>query len=283
MSEEISFRRVDVGEVHLHCACAGDRGPLVVFLHGFPEAWFSWEKQLVALARAGFRAVAPDMRGYNESDKPLGVASYEVERLTEDVAALVRAFGETRAHVVGHDWGGVVAWAFAMLYPEMLDRLAVINLPHPERMLHGFRTARQLKKSWYIFFFQLPFAERLLARHGFALLRRIFIDDIGEQAPRYVEAIRREGALSAALAYYRASIRRAATGRVPDLRVIERPVLVLWGENDRYLGKELAVPSPKWVPHARVVFLPGVSHWVQHEVPDVVNAKLLEFFGQASS
>src|SRR5690242_12831972 len=150
-----SFRFVDVGEVRLHVADAGN-GPLVVLLHGFPEFWYTWRRQIPALAQAGFHAVAPDMRGYNLSDKPAGVRAYRVPALVEDVAGLIRACGAARATVIGHDWGGLVAWAFAMEHPEMLDRLVILNSPHPRAMARAIRTPRQFLKSWYMMFFQIP-------------------------------------------------------------------------------------------------------------------------------
>jgi pimeloyl-ACP methyl ester carboxylesterase len=184
---------VDVGELRLHCAFAGpEDGPLVVLLHGFPEFWWSWRHQIPALAAAGFRVVAPDMRGYNLSDKPLGVEAYRIEKLVGDVAGLIRALGRERAHIVGHDWGAVVAWEFAMRRPEMTERLAVLNVPHPREMLKGLRRPAQLRKSWYIFFFQLPAVpERLLAQNDFAFLRKTFKGYPREDVDRYVEAAKR--------------------------------------------------------------------------------------------
>src|SRR5262245_18860577 len=131
--EDVAFRFVDAGGVRLHVAEAGS-GPLVVLLHGFPEFWYAWRHQIPALARAGFHVVAPDMRGYNLSDKPRGVHPYRVPTLVEDVAGLIRASGAPRAAVVGHDWGGLVAWALAMQHPELVDRLVIVNSPHPKNM-----------------------------------------------------------------------------------------------------------------------------------------------------
>src|SRR5919202_6066254 len=140
------FVEVEPG-VQLHYVEAG-AGPLVVLLHGFPEFWFSWRRQLPALAAAGFRAVAPDLRGYNLSSKPRGLEAYRVGRLARDVARIIEQLGQQRAAVVGHDWGGGVAWAFAMRYPTLVERLVILNMPHPVRMLEGLRTLRQLGKSW---------------------------------------------------------------------------------------------------------------------------------------
>mgnify|MGYP005852097999 CR=1 FL=1 len=282
-------RTVDVGEVRLHVAEARPAGaaevpadaPLVVFLHGFPEFWWSWRHQLRALAEAGFWAVAPDMRGYNESDKPAGVDAYRVEKLAGDVAGLIRALGRERAFVVGHDWGAVVAWAFAQEHPSLLERLAILNVPHPLAMMRGLRRPEQLKKSWYIFFFQLPvIPEKTASRSDFAFLRRTFELDgtPSEEIEQYVDAIRVPGALTSAINYYRSAIRRVVRGDVPKSKVIDRPVLVIWGDRDRYLGKEMAEPPARFVPNARVVHLPESTHWVQNDAPEKVNALLLEFF-----
>ncbi len=293
-SDGFLHRKIDVGDVQLHIAEARPEGtaeatelpshvPLVVFLHGFPEHWWSWRHQLSAMSKAGLWAVAPDMRGYNESDKPAGTSAYEVEKLAGDVAGLIRALGRQEAIVVGHDWGAMVAWAFAMEHPEMLQRLAILNVPHPLQMMRGLRRPAQLKKSWYIFFFQLPFVpERLLRRNDFSLIRRMLREDgfPDDQIERYVEALRVPGVVTSALNYYRATMRRVLTGRIPKTRPIEHPVLVIWGDQDRALGKELAEPPARFVPHAKVVHLPEATHWVQNAAPEKVNELLLDFIRQ---
>ncbi len=285
----ITHRYADLPEVRLHYVEAGT-GPLVVLLHGFPEAWFAWQHQIPALVAAGLRVVAPDMRGYNLSGKPAGVRAYTADRLTGDVAALIRQVGDrgpdgdvAPAAVVGHDWGAAVAWLFAMRYPALLARLAVLNVPHPARMMQGLRTLRQLRKSWYIFFFQLPWLPEASFRAGdFAVLRGTLRRDpvrpgafSDEDIERYVAAAAQPGALTGGMNYYRALIRHPqAAGPVQR---IEAPVLVIWGEQDRYLGPELAEPSQKWVPNCRVERLPDASHWVQADAAERVNALLMGF------
>jgi pimeloyl-ACP methyl ester carboxylesterase len=283
--------RIDVGEVTLHVAEARpqtasvDDAPLVILLHGFPEAWWSWRHQLRALADAGLWAVAPDLRGYNESERPVGVAHYTVERLAGDVAGLVRALGRQSAFVVGHDWGALVAWSVAQLHPEVVSRLAILNVPHPLQMMRGLRTARQLLRSWYVAFFQLPFGvpERALAAGDFAGLRRTFAADgfTSADIDPYVDAMRRPGAMTAAMSYYRAAVRGAVRGGAPRARVIDCPVLVIWGDRDRFLGKELATPPARFVPNARVEHLPDASHWVQSAAPERVNELLVAFAREA--
>ena len=282
----MAHRYADLAGVRLHYVEAGE-GPLVVLLHGFPEFWYSWRFQIPALAAAGFRVVAPDMRGYNLSDKPKGVEGYALETLARDVERLIWALGEERAVVVGHDWGGIVAWAVAMLHPERVERLAILNVPHPERFSRGLRTPRQLLRSSYAFFFQIPWLpERLIRAGHFAILRYVFRNDpvrpgtFGEEdIDRYVEAFSRPGALTAAINYYRALARRPPAVARKLRRRIEAPVMVIWGQRDLFLVPELARPDPTLVPDARVERLPDASHWVQQDRPERVNALLLDFLG----
>jgi pimeloyl-ACP methyl ester carboxylesterase len=271
------------GGIRLHYVEAG-AGPLVVLLHGFPEYWYSWRHQLPALAKAGFHVVAPDMRGYNLSDKPLGWRAYDAEHLARDIAGLIRHFGAERAYLAGHDWGAAVAYTVAMRHPEALEKLAILNVPHPERMLAGFRTARQLRKSWYMFFFQIPrLPERLIERDNFSFAKRsLRADSPGSfsdvDLERYEEAWSRPGALTGMINYYRAALRHTPKAALASLRPIELPTLVIWGERDRHLGAELAEPLPQWVPNVRVERLPEATHWVQHDAPERVNELLTEFF-----
>jgi epoxide hydrolase 4 len=284
---QLVHRYADLADVRLHVVEAGS-GPLVILLHGFPEFWYSWRQQIPALANAGFHAVAPDQRGYNQSDKPAGVRAYGIKALTQDVANLIRDCGAERAVVVGHDWGAVVAWNFAMRYPQMLDRLVIMNVPHPERFLRGLRTLRQLRKSWYMFFFQLPWLPEASIRAGhFATLRRTFRTDpvhpecfSAEDIARYMEAMAQPGALTAAINYYRAAFRPATAQSQGGFQRIDAPVLVIWGEQDRYLGSELAEPDRGLVPNVRVERLPDASHWVQVDQPAIVNRLLLDFLAE---
>ena len=282
----VTHRYADLGDVRLHYVEAGE-GPLVVLLHGFPEFWYSWRHQIPALAAAGFRVVAPDMRGYNLSDKPGGVQAYRVELLTRDVERLIRACGAERAVVVGHDWGAIVAWLFAMREPAMLERLVIMNGPHPVAMMRDMLNPLQLARSAYVFFFQLPWLPELAAQAGgFASLRWMLRTDplradafTPEDIERYVEAMAQPGALTATINYYRAAVQRNPLSAREQLRRIDAPVLVIWGEQDRALGPELAEPPHAWVPNARVERLPDASHWVQNDRPERVNALLLDFLG----
>ena len=284
---QLSHGEAEVGGgIHLHYVEAGE-GPLVVLLHGFPEFWYSWRHQIAPLAQAGYHVVAPDMRGYGLSDKPQSWRAYETGLLAEDIAGLVRSFGEQDAIVVGHDWGAAVAYTVAMRHPEMVRRLAILNVPHPTRMLEGFKTLRQLRKSWYMFFFQIPrLPEHLIAREDYSFAKRSLRADskdafTDEDLERYVEAWSQPGALTGMINYYRAALRRSPGKTLALMKPIEAPTLVIWGMRDRHIGSELAEPPHEWVPNVRVERIAEATHWVQHDAPERVNELLLGFFDDA--
>ena len=278
---------IDVGEVRLHCVTQGE-GPLVVLLHGFPEFWYSWRYQIPYLARR-FKVVAPDMRGYNLSDKPPRVSDYSLDKLAGDVKGLIEAFGETDAHVVGHDWGGAVAWSFAMAYPDYVAKLAVLNAPHPAAFAKNIMSnPRQMMRSWYMFFFQIPvLPEMLLKGMGGYMLKRSFTDwAIDKQAfsdddlEILAGAASMPGALTGGMNYYRALTRNLKAlstmrGEVPK---IKSPTLLIWAQDDRALGIELTFGlEPYFENGITVRYIPDCSHWVQQEQPEVVNELLGEF------
>lgn len=276
--------------IRLHVVAAGpEDGPLVVLLHGFPEAWFSWQRQIPALASAGYRVLAPDMRGFNLSDKPQGVDKYHIEHLTGDVAALINWAGAERATVVGHDWGANVAWHFAMRHGDMLDRLVTMNVPHPATMKTAFINPAQLLRSSYAFAFQFPrLPERMFLARDVAVLRKTLqVDPMREGAfteediDRYVEAMKQPGAVTGGMNYYRAAFRQGKEQTL-DVCPVIAPVLVIWGERDRFIGKQYADPPVDLAPNARVVRLPDASHWVQNDRPERVNELLLEFLPGSS-
>jgi pimeloyl-ACP methyl ester carboxylesterase len=262
-------------------AVAGDR--LALFLHGFPECWFSWREQLPLLARLGWRAWAPDLRGYGESERPPAVRDYAIERLMDDVSGLIRASGARETLLVGHDWGGVIAWYFAMRRPEELARLCVMNLPHPACMARAFGRGRQLLRSWYAFFFQLPWLpEALLAAGDYRAVRQAFLGMAVDKS-RFPEAVldvyrdnaARPGALTAMVNYYRDLVRGGARRqRALGFPRIELPTLMVWGEQDRALGIETTYGTEDYVSDLVLRYLPDVSHWVQQEAPEKVNAML---------
>ncbi|MEW5931062.1 MAG: alpha/beta hydrolase [Gemmatimonadota bacterium] len=281
-AEPWTHRDAVVNGVRLHYVEAGE-GPLVVLLHGFPEFWYEWRHQIPALAAAGFRVAAPDMRGYNLSDKPEGVDAYRIEPLVEDVAGLVRHLGVERAHLVGHDWGGVVAWYFAMLRPELLDRLAILNAPHPAAFAREIVKPDQMLRSAYAGFFQLPAVPELALRAAdFALLERVLRTEPARpgaftdvDVERYKEAFARPGALTASLNYYRAFAR----GDKPPVRPVAAPTLLVWGEKDPHLVVRLTEGLEEWVPGIRVERIPEASHWVAADEPELVSRLLAGFLG----
>jgi pimeloyl-ACP methyl ester carboxylesterase len=286
---QLSHGQADVGGgIRLHYVEAGD-GPLVILLHGFPEFWYSWRNQISPLAQGGYHVVAPDMRGYGLSDKPQSWRSYDTGLLADDIAGLVRSFGEQSAIVVGHDWGAAVAYTVAMRHPEVVRRLAILNVPHPARMVEGLRSPRQLRKSWYMFFFQIPrLPEHLIARDDFSFAKRSLRADskeafTDEDLERYVEAWSQPGALTGMINYYRAALRRSPGKALAQMKPIEAPTLVIWGMLDRHIGSELAEPAHELVPNVRVERIAEATHWVQHDAPERVNELLLGFFDDARS
>jgi pimeloyl-ACP methyl ester carboxylesterase len=272
--------------VRLHFVAAGS-GPLAIVLHGFPEFWYSWRYQLPELA-AIRRVVALDMRGYNLSDKP--ARGYDLATLTNDVRAVIEALGERQADVIGHDWGGLVAWTFAMRQPDYLRRLVVLNAPHPATLTREWRHPGQFRRSAYVGFFQLRgIAEDAIARDDFSYLWRTFrAADPGsawlshDDIQHFVDALARPGALTAALSYYRQLLRNGATALSPA-RVITAPVLLLWGELDPYLGPWMADNLEPWAPAILVRRFATAGHWLNQQMPEQVNAELRAFLEPVST
>lgn len=277
-------REAVVNGVRLHYVEAGS-GPLVILLHGFPEFWYSWRHQIPALAAAGFHVLAPDLRGYNLSDKPPGVLAYRLEVLLADVAELIRHAGADSAAVAGHDWGGVLAWHLPVYHPGRVDKLIVLNAPHPAAYRRELRSWRQWLKSWYVLLFQLPgLPEELIRAGDFDLIGRLLLHGpvhenafTPEDVRRYKQALARPGALTAALNYYRAGLRSLLHPDVRDNAPVTVPTLLLWGERDPYLNTSLTERLGPWVPDLRVVRLPDASHWVQNDAPERINRLMIDF------
>ncbi|HLI06031.1 MAG TPA: alpha/beta hydrolase [Ktedonobacteraceae bacterium] len=279
--------------IRMHYVTVGEEEkrekPLLVLLHGFPEFWYSWRYQLPFLSEHGYRVVAPDLRGYNDSDKPR--KGYDVATLTRDIEGLIKGLGREQAIIVGHDWGGVLAWAFAMRYPGMTQRLIVMNAPHPAAMERELRTLQQLRKSWYVFAFQLPWLPEyvLLRNHANEIGRMLRGAAVQKEAfPREVtakfqQAMGKPGAMTAALNYYRQLFRTPSpffprpgrSGR--DIRRITAPTLLIWGEQDIALGLPLTQGLEQWVDHIQIRRIPDSGHWVQQEKPELVNSFILSF------
>ena len=273
----------EIGDVRLHYVEAG-QGPLVVLLHGFPEFWYGWREQIQPLAAAGFRVVAPDMRGYNLSSRPKDVKAYDGDQLTADIRGLIQERGAETALLVGHDWGGTVAWDLAMNHPEMVDRLAILNAAHPRKLSQGLHHPGQLRRSWYFFFFDLPDLPETVVHTNHWHFFRHFLHDAHpaytpEEIERYVEAWSQPGAATGMINYYRSSVRTPPKQAEAALRPIQAPTLVIWGTADRYLGEDLAEPEHDDVPSLdRVERLPDASHWVHHDAAERVNRLLIDFF-----
>jgi epoxide hydrolase 4 len=287
VAEPWKHELVEANGIRFHYVTAGE-GPLVLLLHGFPQFWYAWRHQIPALATR-FKVVAPDLRGYGETDKPPRVADYRTGVLAADVAALVKALGHERAHVVGHDWGGGVAWTAALQQPQAIDKLAVLNCPHPRAFAKALRSnLRQLGRSWYMFFFQIPAVPELVFRlapgrvvertfRGMTVRKDTFTD---EDLRRFREAMEKPGALTAAINYYRATFRNVAAMRELERSEarIAAPTLLIWAEDDVALGKELTYGmEPLFSGPFRIHYVPGCSHWVNEEQPELVNRLLLEF------
>ena len=270
--------------VRLHVAQAGPAdGPLVVLLHGFPEFWYSWRAQIAPLAAAGYRVWVPDQRGYNRSDKPPRVRDYTIETLAADVLGLLDAAGAAQATIIGHDWGAAVTWWLAAYHPDRVARAAVLNVPHPAVMARTIRRSwRQLRKSWYIFFFQLPWLpEKLLARRDWALARRSLLRTSrrgtfsAADMACYAAAWGQPGAMRGMINWYRAV--RYTAGKAAEPRRVTVPLHIIWGKKDAFLTADMASESLKLCDQGQLTFLPAATHWVQHEEPEKVNELLLEF------
>lgn len=275
---------VQINGIRMHYATAGS-GPLVLMLHGFPDFWYTWRRQIAALSRR-FTVVAPDQRGYNETDKPTW--GYSIDVLVADVAELIRALGHRRALLVGHDWGAAVAWATAISRPHRVERLAVINIPHPAIFIQHLRgNPRQMLRSAYMAFFQLPWLPELaLSRGDYAPIEGILRRDLpgaitDAEIAAHKDAISTPGTLTGGLNWYRAAAQQGTRGLFAGTGMrCNVPTLLMHGDRDPFLGPELFAGNDRFVPDLRVRPVPGAGHWVHLQEPELVNAELLGFFGE---
>jgi epoxide hydrolase 4 len=270
---------------------AGSGGAkFALLLHGFPESNLSWRFQVPLLVSLGYEVWVPNMRGYGHSSRPIGVDAYRIKELVGDVAGLVDAGADGRpVTLMAHDWGAIIAWAFAADDVRPLDKLVIMNVPHPARMGEALRTWAQIKRSWYIYFFQIPWLpETLVGANGAATIGRMFYNTAVDKThftPDILDAYRANaalpGALTAMINYYRASVRSSDFDcyRRDVVKAIEVPTLMIWGEEDTALGVELTDGYQGLVTDFTLHRLPGVSHWVQQEAPDKVNAILGGWLG----
>jgi len=260
----------------------GNGEKFALLLHGFPESKFSWRYQMPLLARLGYTVWAPNMRGYGKTSRPASVADYHIDHLVADVAGLIDAAGGKNTLLMAHDWGAIVAWQFAIRRTRPLERLVIMNVPHPACMARELRTWAQLKKSWYVFFFQIPWLpERMLTSRGGDGIRRAFVDMAIDKS-RFPVAVTDEyrlnalapGAMKAMINYYRAALRAGGQAMNPEPSNVDVPTLMIWGLEDTALGKATTEGTDRYVKDLTLRYLPGVSHWVQQEAPEKVNAMI---------
>lgn len=267
--------------VRLHYVTQGE-GDLILMLHGFPEFWYSWRHQILEFAK-NYKVVALDLRGYNDSEKSPSLDAYRMEELIQDVVGVIQSLGYSRCILVGHDWGGAIAWNVADTYPEYLSHLIVLNLPHPAKLAAGLRTPQQLMRSWYMFFFQIPAIPELVLQAGNCqiieeMLSRMAIDKTAftpEDLQAYKTAAAKPGALTAMLNYYRNVFQQGFLEK--EWGKITVPTLMIWGENDTALGIELTYGTEQYVEDLTLRYIPNCSHWVQQEQPQLVNQYMWEF------
>jgi pimeloyl-ACP methyl ester carboxylesterase len=280
----MEHQQVTTNGINLHVVQDGpSTGRLVILLHGFPEFWYGWRHQIPHLAAAGYRVWAPDQRGYNLSDKPDGIAAYNLDELGADVIGLMDAAGQETAFVIGHDWGAAVAWWVAAKYPARLARMVIINVPHGAVLTkHLRRNFAQMRKSWYMFFFQLPYLpETILRMQNWNILARALKNSsrpgtfTNDDLDMYRQAWSQPKALTSMLNWYRSVMQKPPTP--PDSLRINVPTLLIWGAQDKFLGRELVQPSIDLCDDGRLVFFEEATHWVQHEEAEQVN-ELIDTF-----
>ncbi|MEO1211742.1 MAG: alpha/beta hydrolase [Cyanobacteria bacterium J06638_20] len=281
---------VETNRIRLHCVTQGE-GELVLLLHGFPEFWYSWRHQIPVLSRH-FKVVVPDLRGFNDSDKP--TSGYDLDTLVADVRGLIEELGYKKAHIVGHDWGGAIAWHFAHKFPYALDRLAILNAPHPQDFMQAIAgSIDQLRRNWYVLASQIPALPEWLIRQNLgAILRNMFQSNTirkGAFTTRdteiYQAALEKPGVLKAVIHYYRTMMLPQISWRLWDRspNPIQSPTLILWGEEDQLLTPQLtdSIPTQVNAPY-ELRMIPECGHWVHQETPQTVNRELLEFLRSAN-
>jgi len=287
MSAAPAFRFIPANGLDFEVLEAGEGDRLALCLHGFPEHALSWRAQIPVLVELGYRVWAPNQRGYGNSSRPLHVEAYAIENLMDDVAALIDASGARSVTLIGHDWGAAVAWFFALRRLRPLDRLVIMNVPHPAVFSKRLRDSwRQRARSWYMGFFQLPaLPEWLLGLDGARAIGRAFTASACEPErftpdvlTVYREQAAKPGALTAMLNWYRAAARGGMLRQVKlGFPPIDVPTLMLWGEEDVALGKETTYGTHRYVTNLQLHYVPGASHWVQQDASERVNEELVRF------
>ncbi len=281
MQDSWTHGYINTNGLQLHYVTQGE-GPLMLMLHGFPEFWYSWRHQIPVFAQ-NFQVVALDLRGYNDSDKPEAQSAYVMSEFIKDVEGVIRALGYRTCTLIAHDWGGAIAWNFADAYPDMVEKLIVLNFPHPAKFAEGLRTPTQLLRSSYIFWFQIPhWPELNLQKDNYAAIDAIFSGTAFNQAAftvadidAYKDAASKPGALTAMLNYYRNIFPQILFSKTWD--ILEIPTLIIWGEQDTALGKELTYGTEAYVKNLQIKYLSNSGHWVQQEQPETVTQLIREF------
>jgi epoxide hydrolase 4 len=281
MTNQWQHEYINTNGIKLHYVTQGE-GELMLMLHGFPEFWYSWRHQITEFAQY-YKVVALDLRGYNDSDKPTQQSAYTMDEFVKDIQGVITGLGYNKCILVAHDWGGAIAWSFADAFPEMLDKLIVLNIPHPAKLAEGLRTFQQLQKSWYIFLFQLPLLpEFLIQRSDYKAIESIFkgtaVDKTAfttEDINAYKDAAAKLGALTAMINYYRNIFQQGLLQK--NWKTLATPTLMIWGENDIALGKELTYGTEAYVQDFQIKYIPNCSHWVQQEQPELVNQYIRDF------
>jgi pimeloyl-ACP methyl ester carboxylesterase len=278
----MNFEHFATNRIGLHTAVAGtEDGEPLILLHGFPDAWFGWEAQIEPLAAAGFRVIVPDQRGYNLSDKPKGVASYQMGTLVNDILGLADTLGYERFHLCGHDFGAMVSWNLARHHSGRIKCLAIANVPHPRVMSHFLRThPKQMRKSWYAFFFQIPsIPEWMVRMNNWQFLISAMPDDFSEdKRNRYREAWEQPGAMTGMINWYRAYMRQRYRSTAPFK--IQVPTIILWGKNDPYISYEMAPLSVDLCKDGRLITFEDATHWVLHDEPEATSRLLVQHFSE---
>ncbi|WP_353734823.1 MULTISPECIES: alpha/beta hydrolase [unclassified Okeania] len=271
---------ITANSIKIHYVTQGS-GPLMLMLHGFPEFWYSWRHQIPEFAQ-DYKAVALDLRGYNESDKPEDKSAYVMSEFIKDIEGVIKELGYEKCVLVGHDWGGVIAWSFAYAHPEMVEKLIVMNIPHPAKFKEGLGTPEQLLRSWYMFFFQLPFLpELMLEFDDYQGIGSIFKSMVNKSAvtdadiEAYKDAVAKRGALTSMINYYRNIF--SGFFNQQEWGILRIPTLMLWGEEDTALGKELTYGTEEYVENFQIRYIPNCGHSVQQEQPQLVNQYMREF------
>ena len=277
----IKIKWVEANGLTFEVAETGEGDHLALCLHGFPELHYSWRHQMPLLAEMGYRVWAPNMRGYGETTRPSNKKDYRLNNLTADVGALIDASGAKEVTLIAHDWGAIVAWQFAIQKVRPLTRLVIMNVPHPLCARRELKTWKQLKKSWYIFFFQLPkFPEWRLGQNEAAVIGRLFRETsvnrdrfTREESEPYRKAAAKPGAITAMLNYYRSLLQTTDARKIGN-GAVDVPTLVIWGEQDVAIDIACLNGTEEYVPDLSVKRFPHASHWVQQDIPDEVNAAL---------